>query len=144
MERLTKVMQCNDGNKLYDYSNEVVKNVKDFSSRLELMFEKLAMYEDLEEQGRLVILPCKIGDTLYKIIVDKYTKCSLHDKEFSLNCEYCEEKCDSKAIYVIKDFTVFDINEIIFYMKSIGKTVFLTQAEAEQKLKELRGDINGR
>lgn len=144
MERLTKVMQCNDGNKLYDYSNEVVKNVKDFSSRLELMFEKLAMYEDLEEQGRLVILPCKIGDTLYKIIVDKYTKCSLHDKEFSLNCEYCEEKCDSKAIYVIKDFTVFDINETIFYMKSIGKTVFLTKSEAEQKLKELRGDINGR
>ena len=40
MDRLTKVMQCNDGNKLYDYSNEVVKNVKDFSSRLELMFEK--------------------------------------------------------------------------------------------------------
>lgn len=143
MERLTKVMQCNDGNKLYDYSNEVVKNVKDFSSRLELMFEKLAMYEDLEEQGRLVILPCKIGDTLYKIIVDKYTKCSLHDKEFSLNCEYCEEKCDSKAIYVIKDFTVFDINEIIFYMKSIGKTVFLTKSEAEAKLKELRGEENG-
>lgn len=101
--------------------------------------EKLGEYEDLEEQGRLVKLPCKIGDTLYKIIVDKYTKCSLYDKEFSLNCEYCEEKCDSKAIYVIKDFTVFDINEIIFYMKSIGKTVFLTKSEAEAKLKELRG-----
>ena len=59
MDRLTKVMQCNDGNKLYDYSNEVVKNVKDFSSRLELMFENLAMYEDLEEQGRLLKVPCR-------------------------------------------------------------------------------------
>ena len=65
MDRLTKVMQCNDGNKLYDYSNEVVKNVKDFSSRLELMFEKLAMYEDLEEQGRLLKVPCEVGDMLY-------------------------------------------------------------------------------
>lgn len=101
--------------------------------------EKLGKYEDLEEQGRLIKLPCKVGDTLYKIIVDKCTKCSLHDKEFSLNCEYCEEKCDSKAIYVIKDFIVFDINEIIFYMKSIGKTVFLAKSEAEEKLKELRG-----
>ena len=105
--------------------------------------EKLGKYEDLEEQGRLVKLPCKVGNTLYKIIVDKYTKCSLHDKEFSLNCEYCEEKCDSKAIYVIKDFTVFDINEIFFYMKTIGKTVFLTREEAEAKLKELRGRENG-
>ena len=29
--------------------------------------EKLAYYEDLEEQGRLITLPCKIGDTVYGI-----------------------------------------------------------------------------
>ena len=29
--------------------------------------EKLGKYEDLEEQGRLVILPCKAGDTVYKV-----------------------------------------------------------------------------
>lgn len=29
--------------------------------------EKLAYYEDLEEQGRLIKLPCKIGDTVYGI-----------------------------------------------------------------------------
>jgi len=29
------------------------------------MVEKLAAYEDAEEQGRLVILPCKVGDTVY-------------------------------------------------------------------------------
>lgn len=29
--------------------------------------EKLADYEDAEEQGRLVILPCKIGDTIYEV-----------------------------------------------------------------------------
>ena len=27
--------------------------------------EKLAEYEDLEEQGRLIVLPCKTGDTIY-------------------------------------------------------------------------------
>lgn len=27
--------------------------------------EKLAYYEDLEEQGKLIELPCKIGDTVY-------------------------------------------------------------------------------
>ncbi len=118
---------------------DVIRHLRDFAEKYR---EQLKEYQQLEEKGRLIKLPCKVGDTLYKIIVDKYTKCSLHDKEFSLNCEYCEEKCDSKAIYVIKDFTVFDINEIIFYMKSIGKTVFLTRDEAEAKLKELRGGEN--
>ena len=29
--------------------------------------KKLAEYEDLEEQGLLLRLPCKVGDTLYRI-----------------------------------------------------------------------------
>ena len=32
----------------------------------------------------------------------------------------------------------------VFQLSDIGKTVFLTQAEAEQKLKELRGEQNDR
>lgn len=27
--------------------------------------DRLTYYEDLEEQGRLVVLPCKVGDTVY-------------------------------------------------------------------------------
>lgn len=30
---------------------------------------KLAEYEDLEEQGRLIKLPCKVGDTVWQIMV---------------------------------------------------------------------------
>lgn len=33
----------------------------------EKVWEKLAHYEDLEEQGRLIELPCKVGDTVYYI-----------------------------------------------------------------------------
>lgn len=29
---------------------------------------KLAYYEDLEEQGRLLKLPCKLGDMLYYLL----------------------------------------------------------------------------
>lgn len=32
--------------------------------------QKLAQYEDLEEQGQLVILPCKIGTRIYRIVPD--------------------------------------------------------------------------
>ena len=69
--RLTKVMHCDNGNKLYDYSNEVVREYKDYSDRLNLMFKKLAYYEDLEEQGLLMKLPCEIGTPVYVITTCK-------------------------------------------------------------------------
>lgn len=40
----------------------------DIKDRCEYCYEatqKLAHYEDLEEQGKLIELPCKIGDTVY-------------------------------------------------------------------------------
>ena len=75
-------------------------------------FEKLAEYEDLDEQGLLLRLPCKVGDIIYSVIEDWLTIIEL---KFSL------------------DFYVRRKNDI-------GKTVFLTQTEAEQKLKEMESD----
>lgn len=34
------------------------------------MYQKLAAYEDAEEQGRLVVLPCNVGDTVYWVTGD--------------------------------------------------------------------------
>lgn len=77
--------------------------------------ETLKKYEDLEEQGRLVILPCKVGDDVYYILgIPNETPCTI-------------DKCA---------FELSDINKI-------GKTLFLTREEAEAKLKELRGGENG-
>jgi hypothetical protein len=72
---------------------------------------KLKDYEDLEEQGRLIILPCKVGDDVYYILgIPNETPCVI-------------DKCT---------FELSDINKI-------GKTLFLTKSEAEAKLKGLRG-----
>ena len=30
--------------------------------------EELKRYRDLEEQGRLLVLPCRVGDTVYEIL----------------------------------------------------------------------------
>lgn len=100
--------------------------------------DKLADYEDLEEQGRLIKLPCKVGDTVW-------------DNDFGRPCAYtitsfsfgeCEE-------YICKPVTT---KEVVFYYEdssgsitgsfaesAIGKSVFLNKSEAEAKLKELRG-----
>lgn len=90
--------------------------------------EKLGKYEDLEEQDRLVILPCKVGDTLYRLVPNLYRK-------------YVEIKI---AQYVINKNGIYFTTDkgISWSADKIGKTVFLTKSEAEAKLKELRGEEN--
>lgn len=41
---------------------DVIRHLRDFAENYR---ERLKEYEDLEEQGRLVKLPCKVGDTIY-------------------------------------------------------------------------------
>ena len=93
------------------------------------VLEKLADYEDLEEQGRLVKLPCKVGDTVYAIIYDYEVE------------QYAIKK--SEIIEVRENingiFFVSLINKPAFKFNDFGKTIFLTKSEAEAKLKELRG-----
>lgn len=97
--------------------------------------EKLADYEDLDEQGRLIKLPCKVGDTVYAIgfnnnkpIIYESVVLSIliTEKEIAFNVKVDEFGINSK----LKQ-SMFD------------KTVFLTKSEAEAKLKELRGGENG-
>ena len=92
------------------------------------MIDKLAEYEDLEEQGRLVILPCKVGDTLYRLVPNLYR-------------EYVEIKI---AQFVINKNGIYFMTDkgVSWSADKIGKTVFLTKSEAEAKLKELRGGEN--
>ena len=106
MDRLTKVMSCPDGAKIYDVSNELFKANCSRADKTRMILEKLAEYEDLEEQGRLSKLPCKVGDDVYYILgIPNKTPSAI-------------DKCT---------FELSDINKI-------GKTLFLTREEAEAEL----------
>lgn len=96
--------------------------------------EKLGKYEDLEEHGLLLQLPCKIGDTIYEV--------SYENREFVI-----KEHIVKEFIYRAYRFPRIEIyceNENGFLVcNNIGKLdecLFLTQAEAEQKLKEMESD----
>ena len=91
--------------------------------------DKLAHYEDLEEQGRLIELPCKIGEKVY----DVNKTC----EERNLYCEdrYCNKCKTGSFIYRVTE-SCFKLSQI----NDVNKTVFLTKEEAEAKLKELRGE----
>lgn len=109
---------------------------------------KLKDYEDLEEQGRLVIPPCKVGDTVYLIDRDENNKFKVYkgkwervylvqtskDGSFNLcgeisydiyDCFYNDGRMMKHGMYVGQERT------------KIGEVVFLTKSEAEAKLKEM-------
>ena len=97
--------------------------------------EKLGKYEDLEEQGRLVILPCKVGDTLYR--VNKGAKNPvIMMRVLQL---YIKQLHKDRTVIRIDAINDDDMGESCYFLENIGKTVFLTKSEAEAKLKELRG-----
>ena len=76
-----------------------------------LLLEALGKYEDAEEQGLLLRLPCRVGDTVYLI------------------------KSDGKVVPRTADMQFLGI-----LWDDYGKEWFLTQTEAEQKLKEMECD----
>lgn len=124
--------------KLYDLFDPVDIADNEYSKiNFEKAITKLGEYEDLEEQGLLLKLPCKVGDAVY-IIDKRYTKCSSFDEKYSeSSCWNCDEECDSKMYYAVAKRYVGTLEWIISRLKYFGKTVFLTKEEAEKALERL-------
>lgn len=157
MERLTKTysdgthgasdgLPC--GENSYDYKN--------------LLIERLGKYEGLEEQGRLIKLPCKVGDTVYvdstilpvnnmecyedigrevpvyfqaRVVSFRFAKrnwMKIAVREKWLH-EWIDDETGPDSDYIECE------KNFTISLSGIGKTVFLAKSEAEAKLKELRG-----
>lgn len=131
MERLTEKSKVLDDYRLKDSS---VDNCQE-------AINKLGKYEDLEEQGLLLRLPCKVGYTVY-CIYERYTKCSENEQEFDeYSCQGCEcLECDSHKEFYMQSQKAYSLDWIVSNLKRFGNTIFLTQEEAEQKLKEMESE----
>lgn len=93
--------------------------------------EHLKVYEDLEEQGLLLKLPCKVGDTTYRI--NKGAENPII--EMLVTNIIISLTRGNRFRIDTKDNV--DSNEHYYDISHIGKTVFLTKEEAEQALKEM-------
>ena len=95
---------------------------------------KLAEYEDLEEQGKLLELPCAVGDTVYRV--------NIGAKEPIIHMEVCEVGIISlkEKGYVIQIMCRDEVGngETYYLGTDFGKAVFFTEPEAEQALEEIR------
>ena len=94
------------------------------------IYDKLCEYEDAEEQGRLVILPCKVGDTVYAPTRNFVSEFRVSQFDFG----GYEEPYLWVNWYLTKGITGnFRLDGI--RASEIGKTVFLSSEEAEAALK---------
>ena len=98
--------------------------------------EELKSYKDLEEQGLLVRLPCKVGDTVYRVNAGaKQPIIPMTVSEIHFLCYKNERAVRFDAIG--KE----DMGESCYRLEDIGRIVFLTHEEAEKKLEELKNEI---
>ena len=142
------ILICCDPEKPAEVHREQVKKEK-------AVIEKLAHYEDLEEAGRLVILPCKVGDTVYEIYnnTSACLKCDCFDENPYEAITWCRNENRKETEYFegwhpeiqeepVCEKQFMDIREkqpniywIFNNREQFGKTVFLTREEAEAALK---------
>jgi hypothetical protein len=90
-----------------------------------------------KDKSLYVKLPCKVGSTYYTI--ERTCSDGGYEEKWkhiahAWDCEYCNEECDKE--YMVVERTFYTISHIIEQEPNIGKTIFLTREEAEQKLKE--------
>ena len=96
--------ECSRCDKPNDWKNDCIK--------------KLAEYETAEEDGRLVVLPCKVGSTVYRIL-------------YTLAFGEIGDKAEKH--YFIRE-TSFEYGMI----DDLNETVFLTREEAEKALEDMK------
>ena len=83
--------------------------------------KELSAYRDAEEQGLLIKLPCKVGDTIYEVSegdIEEYSISSVAGVNFRVKTEHNYMPCLCE-----------------FNSKSIDNSIFLTREAAEEALK---------
>ena len=123
--KFTKVSQKNEEiNKRF--KADCIKDAEEHEQLAEWL-EELKSYKEAEEQGLLVRLPCKVGDTVYVPTRNFISELRIIMVSVDMHGTYFRWMLSS-GIYPNLDG---------FSGSKLGKTVFLTREEAEKKLEEL-------
>ena len=98
-------------------------------------YTRLRELAEADKDGRVVVLPCKVGDTVYMI-----------ERIFDIDNGVCDEICARKVIghggnnlnklWLIGSGGICNVS---IFVSEFGKTVFLTREEAEKALQEMEG-----
>ena len=133
IRNLNYTVKKHENDRVFTGQTNITSMCKDILPKM----EQLKAYEDAEEQGLLLRLPCKVGDTVYLI---NHSICE--NRKIPLECiidEFTFDKDNrcyavlngAMSFYALHRFKAVDIEKF-------GLTVFLTKEEAEQKLANMQ------
>ena len=91
---------------------------------------RLRELAEVDKDGRVVVLPCKVGDTVWRIVRDgepHITRDEVRDMYFADDMTLCVELVGGRVTFTEK----------------FGKTVFLSREEAEKALRGMEGKKDG-
>ena len=91
---------------------------------------RLRELAEVDKDGRCVVLPCKVGDTVWRIVRDgepHITRDEVRDMYFADDMTPCVEL----------------VGERVTFTEKFGKTVFLSREEAEKALRGMEGKKDG-
>lgn len=167
MERLTQA--SNKGGLAFTFDLDITCEESEIR-KITKLGERLKEYEDLEEKGLLLRLPCKVEDTVFvseealrkkkehgafsekKIIFEsenrpRYVKCKVVGISFKNKGNYIKVRYTGEFEEKYFDYEtgcdyriITDYIDMNFVFSSIGKKVFLTKEEAEQTLKKMESE----
>ena len=103
---------------------KAIAEIKEFNG---LPVDRLRELAEADKDGRLVVLPCKVGDTVYRIVRDA-------DPHIARD--------EARNMYFADDMTlcVELVGGRIILSEKFGKTVFLTREVAEKALEAMKDE----
>lgn len=105
---------------LFDYALEESKTL---TEQLELL-KRLRELAEADREGRLVVLPCKVGDTIYHI--SKVRTSHFEDDKIIIDDE--------------GRWKIYEMPFALIHLPYIGKSYFLTREEAEAALEAMKNE----
>ena len=134
MERLTRLEKGNyvgdvyDKHMLEDNSGNGLISIQFNKEKIDKLVQKLGEYEELEENGLLLKLPCKEGTKVYEITDECNSLCCCN----KMKCE----KCGYYNLHIIP--RILSLSQIVLHLKDFGETIFLDEELANLKLEEIK------
>ena len=106
------------------------KEISEITEFEGLPIDRIRELAEADKDGRVVVLPCKVGDTVWRIVRDgepHITRDEVRDMYFADDMTPCVELVGGRVTFTEK----------------FGKTVFLSREEAEKALRGMEGKKDG-
>lgn len=124
-----------------EHAMEIYHQLKIYEDIAELCggFARLRELAEADKDGRVVVLPCKVGDTVY-------TNNRVFGADNAMHDEICTRRIKGyggNALNKVWLIANGDYCDLSIFPSEFGKTVFLTREEAEKALEERKGKKDG-